>query len=192
MFRRLTTREAWLAAGLGLLAVGACAYNAQGWAEGARDRFAAAQADLAAARASHAVALREGVAQHPELAQLTQIDAWSTHGRTFWLARLAIEERLEAAAAAARLPSPEIRLAQAPEAGGDVMLLKAEVIGPYVQGPWLAFMRALAASGPAFVVDKLDVSDADTAQYSVSLLFPVKLDGPAPTPAETPAAEPAP
>ena len=170
------------------------AYYAQGWAQAERDRFAAAQADLAAAQVSHAAAARQDAtsgAGSPQIAQQDQIDALSTHGRTFWLARLAIEERLEAAAAAAHLPSPEIRLAQAPEAG-DLMLVKAEVIGPYVQGPWLAFMRALAASGPAFVVDKLDVSNAETAQYSVSLLFPVKLDTPAAAPAASAPAEAAP
>jgi hypothetical protein len=182
VLRRLSTREAWLAACLGLLAVGGGAYYAQDWAQGERDRFATDQADLAAARASRVAASRQSA--RPDLAQLGQIDAWSTHGRTFWLARLEIEQRLEAAAAAAHLPSPEIRLAQAPEAGGDLTMVKAEVIGPYLQGPWLAFMRALAASGPAFVVDKLDVSDADTSQFSLSLLFPVKLDTPMPPPAE--------
>ncbi|HEY1752294.1 MAG TPA: hypothetical protein VGG29_13625 [Caulobacteraceae bacterium] len=184
--RRLSAREAWLAACLGLLAVGAVAYYAQGWAQGQRDRFATAQADLAAARASRVAAVRLGAAR-PAPAQLGEVDAWSTHGRSFWLARLQIEQRLEAAAAAARLPSPEIRLAEAPEAGGALMLVKAEVVGPYMQGPWLAFMRALAAPGPAFVVDKLDVSDADTAQFSLSLLFPVKLDAPAPGPLPGPA-----
>jgi hypothetical protein len=55
-------------------------------------------------------------------------------------------------------------------------LLKAEVSGPYLPTPWLAFMRGLAAEGPAMVVDKVDVSDASAAQFTVTLLVPVKLD----------------
>jgi hypothetical protein len=138
------------------------------------------------ARSSHALALQEG-AGAPDAARLAAIDGWSTHARSFWLARLEIEQRLNAAAIAAHLPSPEIRIAQALEDGSDEPLLKAEVSGPYVRGPWLAFMRALAAEGPAFVVDKLDVSDADSAQFALVLLFPVTLDEPPPassTPAE--------
>ena len=45
-------------------------------------------------------------------------------------------------------------------------------------------MRALSASGLAFVVDKLDVSDAETSQYSLTLLVPVSLDTSPPSPAE--------
>ena len=90
-----------------------------------------------------------------------------------------------AAAIAAHLPSPEIKVAEGLETGSDAPLLKAEVTGPYLPGPWLAFMRGLAGAGPAFVVDKLDVSDANTAQFDLTLLVPVTLDQPpAPPPAE--------
>jgi hypothetical protein len=126
------------------------------------------------------------------LAQLGVAEAWTTHARDLWLARLAIEQRLSAAALAAHLPAPEIKVAEALESNSDIPLLKAEVSGPYLPGPWLAFMRAIAGDGPAFVVDKLDVSDAATAQFSLTLLVPVQLDqAPQPTSADRPVAEPA-
>jgi len=181
LFRPLSAREAWLAACLGLLAVGAAAVYAQGWSAAQRDRFVNAQADLTLARANHAISLQKRAGDAPDTAQLAAINGWSTHARSFWLARLEIEQRLEAAATAAHLPAPDIRLAQALEDDTDTPLLKAEVSGPYVAGPWIAFMRALAADGPSFVVDKLDVSDANSAQFALVLLFPVTLDEPPPT-----------
>ena len=181
LLRPLTAREAWLAALFGLLAVGAAAVYAQQWNAAARDRFVNAQADLALARGNRAIALQRRAAA-PDTAGLAAIDGWSTHARSFWLARLQIEQRLETAAAAAHLPAPEVRVAQALEDGSDTPLLKAEVSGPYLAGPWLAFMRALAADGPSLVVDKLDVSDADAAQFALVLLFPVQLDQPPPEP----------
>ncbi len=180
LFRTLSAREAWLAACFGLLAVGAAAVYAQSWSAAERDRVASAEADLTLARSNRAIALQKGSSFAPDAAQLAAIQGWSTHARSFWMARLAIEQRLEAAATAAHLPAPEIRLAQALEDGSDTPLLKAEVSGPYVAGPWLAFMRSLGADGPSFVVDKLDVSDANAAQFALVLLFPVTLDEPPP------------
>jgi hypothetical protein len=179
LFRPLSSREAWLAACLGLLAVGAAAVYAQQWSAAQRDRFVTAQADLALARGNRAIALQKG-AGPPSTAELAAIEGWSTHAHSFWLARLVIEQRLETAAAAAHLPAPEVRVAQALEDGSDMPLLKAEVSGPYLAGPWIAFMRELAADGPSFVVDKLDVSDAEAAQFALVLLFPVSLDEPPP------------
>lgn len=179
LLRPLSSREAWLAACLGLLAVGAAAVYAQQWSATERDRFVGAQADLALARSDRAIALQKR-ASPPSAAQLAAADAWSTHARSIWLARLEIEQRLDTAAIVARLPAPEVRVAQALEDGSDTPLLKAEVSGPYLAGPWLAFLRALAANGPSFVVDKLDVSDAEAAQFALVLLFPVTLAQPPP------------
>jgi hypothetical protein len=162
-----------------LLAVGGAAVYAQQWSVTERDRFVNARADLALARSTRAIALRKR-ASPPSAAQLAAIDGWSTHARSIWLARLEVEQRLETAASVAHLPAPEVRVAQALEYGSDTPLLKAEVSGPYVAGAWLAFMRTLAANGPSFVVDKLDVSDAEAAQFALVLLFPVALDQPPP------------
>jgi hypothetical protein len=189
---RLSVREAWLLAGLAMLLLATGAYYAMQWSAGERDRYVAAQADLALAEQTRAAAARQGGAASADLAQLAAAEAWSTHARDLWLARLAIEQRLSAAALAARLPSPQIKVAEALESDSDVPLLKAEVSGPYLPTPWLAFMRALAADGPAVVVDKIDVSDASSAQFTVTLLVPVKLDqAPAAPDAETPATGPA-
>jgi hypothetical protein len=189
---QLSAREAWLLAALAMLTLVTGAYYAMQWSAGERDRYVAAQADLALAQQTRAVAARQG-ADGADLAQLAAAEAWSTHARDLWLARLAIEQRLSAAAAAAHLPSPEVKVAEGLETDSDVPLLKAEVSGPYLPTPWLAFMRGLAAEGPAMVVDKVDVSDASAAQFTVTLLVPVKLDqAPAAAPEpDAPAAGPA-
>ena len=191
LLSRLSVREAWLLAGLGLLALLTAAFYAMQWSSGERDRYVAAQADVALAQQTRAAAARQGSAAADQ-AQLGAAETWTTHAHDLWLARLAIEQRLSAAALAAHLPAPEIKVAEALESNSDIPLLKAEISGPYLPGPWLAFMRAIASDGPAFVIDKLDVSDATTAQFSLTLLVPVQLDQP-PTPltADPAAAEPA-
>jgi hypothetical protein len=189
---QLSPREAWLLAGLAMLALVTGAYYAMQWSAGERDRYVAAQADLGLAQQARAAAARQGGAASADLAELATAEAWSTHARDLWLARLAIEQRLSAAAVAARLPSPQIKIAEGLETDSDVPLLKAEVSGPYLPGPWLAFMRALAGEGPAVVIDKIDVSDAATSQFTVTLLVPVKLDqAPAEPGSDSPAAGPA-
>ena len=178
---RLSAREAWLLAALGFLALATGAHYAMQWNAAERDRYVAAQADLALAQQTRAVTASQQRGGGVALAQLAAAGAWTTHARDLWFARLAIEQRLSAAAVAAHLPGAEIRVAEALESGGDIPLLKAEVSGPYLPGPWLAFMRGIAAQGPAVVVDKLDVSDAQTAQFNLTLLVPVMLDqAPAP------------
>ena len=171
---RLSTREAWLLAGLGFLALVTGAYYAMQWSAAERDRYVAAQADLALAQQTRAAAATQA-AGGADVAQLSAAEAWSTHARDLWLARLAIEQRLSAAALAAHLPSAEVKVAEGLETGSDIALLKAEVSGPYLPGPWLAFMRELA-TGPSIVIDKVDVSDVSTAQFSLTVLVPVQLD----------------
>jgi hypothetical protein len=178
---RLTSREAWLLAGFGLTALTTAAFYTLRWSSGERDRVAAAQADLALARQSRAIATQRGGARD-NVAGLASAAAWSLHARNLWLARLKIEEALSAAATAARLPSPQLKVAEALEDGSAAPVLKAEVSGPYVSRAWIDFMRALAASGLVFVVEKLDVSDVQASQYSVTLLVPVMLDEPPPAP----------
>lgn len=189
---QLSAREAWLLAGLAMLLLAAGAYYAMQRSAGERDRYVAAQADLALAQQTRAAATQQGGAASTDQAQLATAESWSTHARDLWLARLAIEQRLSAAAVAARLPTPQIKVAEGLESDSDIPLLKAEVSGPYLPTPWLGFMRGLAAEGPAVVVDKIDVSDAAMSQFTVTLLVPVKLDqAPAAPSSDAPAAGPA-
>jgi hypothetical protein len=181
---RLTPREVWLLAGLVLAALVTAAFYALQWSSSERDRLATVRADLTLARQTRAISVQRAAGDVSQ-ADLDAAQAWSLHARNLWLARLKIEQGLSAAATSARLPSPQIKIAEALEDGSAAPLLKAEVSGPYVAGPWTAFLRALAASGLVFVIDKLDVSDASASQYSLTLLFPVSLD-------ELPAAAPSP
>jgi hypothetical protein len=186
---RLTAREAWLLAGLGLVALATAAFYAFEWSSTERDRYAAAQADLSLARQTRAIAAqRAGSAVSG--ADLAAAQAWTLHARNLWLARLKIEQALSTAAVSAHLTSPQIKIAEALEDGSAAPLLKAEISGPYTPGAWSAFMRALTASGLVFVIDKLDVSDAEASQFSLTLLLPVSLDespaAPGPTAGATP------
>ncbi len=173
--RRLTEREVWLLALLGLVALVTLAATALQWSGGQRERYASAQSDLMTAREDRATA-RARTLNASELAQLGAIADWSVHGRNLWRARLSVEQVVYAAAQAAKLPTPDIKVAEALEENAQTPLLRVEVTGPYVAGPWLSFMHALAFSQTRFVIDKLDVSDAETAQYTLVLLFPVTLD----------------
>ena len=184
---RLTRREAWLLAAMGLVALVVAAVYAFQWSAASRDRYVAAAADLTLAQQHRAALSRQG-ADDGAAAQVRAAAGWTTHAHDLWLARLAIEQRLSAAALAAKLPSPDIKVAEALETGSDAPLLKAEVTGPYLPGPWLAFMRNLASGGPAFVVDKLDVSQGGASQFDLTLLVPVTLDAPPPAPPAEPAA----
>lgn len=186
---RLTPREAWLLAGLALAALATAAFYALQWSAGERERLASAQAELTLARQTRAIAAQRQ-AISVSAADLAAPQAWSLHARNLWLARLKIEQALSAAATSARLPTPQIEVAEALEDDSAAPLLKAEVSGPYVAGPWAAFLRALAGDGLVFVVDKLDVSDATASQYSLTLLAPVALDQP--PAASTPPPGPAP
>jgi len=180
---RLTTREAWLTAGLAFTALATAAFFAQQWSSTERDRVAAAQADLALARQTQALAVQQRDAAGG--ANVASAASWSVHASNLWFARLRIEQVLHAAAAGSRLPSPQIKVAEALEGGSAAPLLKAEVSGPYVSRAWIDFMAALAASGLVYVVDKLDVSDAQASEYSLTLLVPVSLDQPPPAPGQT-------
>jgi hypothetical protein len=179
---RLTPRETWMLGGLGLLALGTAAFYALQWSSGERDRVATAQSDLTLARQARADATqrREGAVS---AADLDAAAGWSVRARNLWLARLKIEQALAAAAAAAHLPTPQIKIAEGLEDNSATPLLKAEVTGPYVAHSWIDFMRALASSGLVFVIEKLDVGDDASAEYSLTLLAPVSLDEPPPAPA---------
>ena len=173
---RLTPREAWLLAALALVFLAGAVFLAQQWSGTQRDRYATAQADLLLARQARVAASRGGLDDF-DLAQLRSLSGWEVHGPNVWLARIRIEQQLVAAATAAHLPSPEIKLAEAADTG-PVPTLKAEISGPYVGAPVLAFLHILAAGQAAFVVDKFDASDAATAEYRLTLLCPIAIDGP--------------
>ena len=106
------------------------------------------------------------------------------HGETLWLARLKIEQQLHATAVESGLPSPDISVGEALEDNVATPLLRAEISGPYVRASWLRYLDRLASIPPAFVIRKLDVSDAETAQFRLVLLFPVLIDHGAVQPAE--------
>ena len=190
---QLSAREAWLLAGLAMLLLAAGAYYAMQRSAGERDRYVAAQADLALAQQTRAAATQQGGAASTDQAQLATAESWSTHARDLWLARLAIEQRLSAAAVAARLPTPQIKVAEGLESDSDIPLLKAEVTEVPICPPrGKGSMRGLAAEGPAVVVRQIDVSDAAMSQFTVTLLVPVKLDqAPAAPSSDAPAAGPA-
>ena len=151
------------------------AFYALQWSDGQRERLTAAQADLMLARETRASAQHSGLSD-ADRAQLRALSDWSVHGETLWLARLKIEQQLHATAVESGLPSPDISVGEALEDNVATPLLRAEISGPYVRASWLRYLDRLASIPPAFVIRKLDVSDAETAQFRLVLLFPVVVD----------------
>jgi hypothetical protein len=177
LFRSLTqptARELWLLIGLGVTALVIAAFYALQWSDGQRERLTAAQADLMLAHETRAQAQRSGLSD-ADRTQLRFVSDWSVHGETIWLARLKIEQQLHATAVEAGLPSPDINVGEGLEDNVATPLLRAEITGPYVRASWLRYLERLAALPSVFVIRKLDVSDADTAQYRLVLLFPVAI-----------------
>jgi len=171
---RLTARERILAVLMALLALATAAFTAASWSADQRDRYAAAQADLMLARQTR-LALRGG-SEAPAQARLAIMSGWTTPARNIWMARIALEQALTAAADRAGLPDPEIRVAEGLEGDAALPMVKVEVSGPYVAGPFTAFLSALAQDRRAFVVDRLRIDDVDTARYRLELLFPVAIE----------------
>jgi hypothetical protein len=187
LFRSLTqptARELWLLIGLGLTVLVVSAVYALQWSDGQRERVSAAQAELMLAHQAHVLARRSDMSA-ADHAQLGALSAWSVHGETLWLARLKIEQQLHAAAVQAGLPSTDISVGEALEDNAAMPVLRAEISGPYVRASWLRYLDRLASLPAALVIRKLDVSDAETAQFRLVLLFPVTIDQGQTLPAET-------
>ena len=168
---RLTPREQLLARLLVLLALVAVAYLAWGWSNDQRSRYGAAQAELLLTRQTRLTARQEtsGSAR----AELAALSAWTIRGDNIWMVRLRLEQTLDGLTAAAGLPEPQIHIAEAVEGDAALPLIKAEITGPYVGQTFAAFLRNLAASDTVAIIDRLDISDVDTARYRLVLLFPV-------------------
>ena len=179
-----TARELWLLIGLGMTVLAVLAFYALQWSDGQRERLTAAQADLILAHETRISAQHSGLSD-ADRAQLHALSDWSVHGETLWLARLKIEQQLHAAAVESGLPAPDISVGEALEDNIATPLLRAEISGPYVRASWLRYLDRLASLPSAFVIRKLDVSDAETAQFRLALLFPVVIDQGAVQPAET-------
>ena len=170
---RLTARERLLALLMALLALATAAVSAQGWSQNQRDRYATAQADLMLAREVRQTA--RGGLDSVQRAQLATLSDWTTRDRNIWLARIQLEQAIANAAAQAGAPDPEIRVAEGLEGDPALPLVRVEVSGPYVAGPFAALLRNLAGDRHTLVVDRLEIGDTDAARYRLSLLFPVEV-----------------
>ncbi len=171
----LSARERWLLALAGLTALAVVDVKAFQWAGAQRDRYQVAQADLALARQRRAAQDRDQLDAF-DRAQLAALSGWSEHGRNLWLVRVRIEQRIVAAAQAAGLANIQVRLAEAPEGDAATPLLRAEVTGPYVSGPVVAFLKRLASDPKTFALDEMEVNTADAPEFKLALLFPIQID----------------
>ncbi len=170
---RLRARERFLVVAVALLALATAAFTAFGWSQDQRDRYAAAQADLLLARQAR-LTTRGGL-DGVQRAQLAALSDWTTRGRNIWMTRIDLEQAIAVAAAQAGTPDPEIQVAEAVEGDAALPLVRAEVSGPYVAGPFAAFLQALAAGDHTMVVDRVEIGDANTARYRLTLLFPIDI-----------------
>ena len=96
-YARLSARERWMLVGLGLVLLIVAAVAAYRWSGSERDRLAAARADLMVAKQNR-LAVERGGLDAFDNAQLQALSNWSEHGRSIWLARVKVEQRIVAAA----------------------------------------------------------------------------------------------
>ncbi len=177
-YGRLSSRERWMLVGLGIAALAVAAVASNRWAGGERDRYAAAQADLMVARQNRA-AIQRGLDAF-DYAQLHALSSWSEHGRSIWLVRVRIEQRIVSAAMAAGLTAPDVQVAEAVEGDSAVPLLRADVNTPDQGAAVASLLRRLSDDQEAFVLDRVQLTTGDAPGVKLSLLFPVQLDQGAP------------
>ncbi|HEY5411075.1 MAG TPA: hypothetical protein VIJ94_10160 [Caulobacteraceae bacterium] len=174
---RLTPRERWLSAMAILALLGFGAFEAFGWADGQRERYELAQADLALAHQARADRLRD-TPDAFDVAQLHALSTWSQHGRNLWLVRLKVEQQIVEAASGAGLADAKVKLAEAPEGDSAAPLLRAEVTGSYRGGGLVGLLKRLSDNQTTYILDRLEVSRADAPQFKIELLFPVQVAAP--------------
>lgn len=178
-FARLTQRERWMVAGLAVALLGAAVFLSFDWAERRREAYALAQAERLEARRQVRLGARGGIGAL-ERAQLADLKTMSVEARTLSLARIIVERKLTAAAQAAAVTTPAIRVSETLSPGVAAPVLSAEVSAPYAPGALLNFLDAVAAEPEAAFVESVNVTaGAVTAgapgQMRVVFLFPVDL-----------------
>lgn len=175
VLQRATPRERWLSA-IGLAAVvGTLAWEASSWASAQRVHYETASADLALAQQARANRL-QGAPTVAQIEALQQVRGLSQRGRTFWLARLGIEQRIVLAAWDAGLKDTQVRLAEAPEGEKALPLVRAEISGPYRRAGFIGMLQRLSWDHESYVVDKLEVKETDAPAFKLALLFPIEVD----------------
>ena len=180
-YARLSARERWMLVGLGLVLLIVAAVGAYRWSGTERDRLAAAQADLMVARQNRLAVERGGLDAFDD-AQLRALSAWSEHGRSIWLARVKVEQRIVASAAAGGLAAPQIQVAEGLEGDSAVPMLRADVSAPDQGLAVVGLLRHLSEDPRTFALDRIQRTGGDTPEVKLSLLFPVELDAGAPAP----------
>ena len=174
---RLSPRERWLLAAALLGLLGGGAYQAMQWADAERARYELAEADLVLASQNRAAQARS-VPDAFDRAQLKALAEWSEHGASLWLVRLKVEQRLVEAAADAGLKDARVKLAEATEGDAAAPLLRGEVNGSYRGSSVARLLKRLSEDRAAFVVDRLEVDQANAPEFKLELLFPIQIDAP--------------
>ena len=174
---RMSARERWLVAVLGLVLLLAGATTATEWAQGQRDREVLALADLQTRR--QAATRTPGAAGDAGVrAQLAAARAWSLAAPDIWIARVRVEEQLVAAAQAAGMTQAQVEVFAGTEADGAAPLVRAEIAGPYVRPQLVRLLEMVYAAPHAVIVERLQVKAAADPSFKLSLLYPVAADSP--------------
>ena len=193
----MTQRERFLVLTLGAMLLFAIAFIPFGWANDQRERLALAEADRDEARAAARRASPESLGAL-QTARLEDLEGLSLQAESVSVARILIEQRLNAAAEAAGVELTSVTVGSELEEGATP-LLRAELGAAYAPQTFWPFLDGLSRSAEAVFLESIDVTANETAavrvpvegvrpigQARATLLFPVRI-GAAPVVQDAPA-----
>lgn len=185
MSRRLTAawkglarRERWLLGLLGVVALAVAMLSVADWSGRQREANAMAQADLAARRET--LRLASSQISGPDASLLRTLGERSIKATDIWMARVAVEQYLATATSESGIVLPRIRLSETVEGSPDAPVLKAEITAPYDGAAVARLLERLASDPQAHFVDSLAADKGESAEFHLTLSFPVVLTARAP------------
>ena len=169
---RVSPRERWLLAILGLALAVIAPVEAYGFYGKAQDRLAAAQEQLHTASQT-ARALRAGGVGGQLARQRDEIKAWSWAAPSAAVGRVIAQDRIAAIVTAAGMADAEIKAADKIEHAGGIDLVKVDIDAPFTWANLSGLLAGLSATGKGFVVDSLTIQDAPKPRLKVGLKLPM-------------------
>src|SRR4051812_43241298 len=169
---RISPRERWLLAILGLAAAVIAPIESFSLYSAAQDRLTSAQDQLHQASQT-ARTLRSGGVGGQLARQREEIKSWSWQAPSAAVGRVIAQDRIAAIATAAGMADAEIKAGEKIEHAGGIDLVKVDIDAPFTWANLSALLSGLSATGKGFVVDSLTIQDAPKPRLKIGLKLPM-------------------